>query len=273
MYNYTKINGNGNNFLTIDNRNLKLSDDQKSKLALRDCNINSSIGADGILYIEESDSSDFTMRIYNSDGSEAQMCGNGARCIAQYAYDKGIAKKQMVFETKSGMIKAEIKKDKVGLDMGLIGMETLEINNALELDGKKIIYNYLLLGVPHVVIYCDENKIITKEQMYEIGTKLSRLHKVFPEGTNVNFVKIKDNKTIEVITYERGVYNFTHSCGTGSCASGIISGITKGLDKEIEVHNPGGINTVRYDFSQDKMLCHVILSGSVQTVANIQMLI
>lgn len=283
---YIKINGNGNNFLVMDNRELKLDDQTKSSLTLRDCNVKTSMGADGIIFVEDSKTADFRMRIFNVDGSEAEMCGNGARCIARFAYDNNIAPEKMTFETAAGQMKAEIDTGYVSIDMGEIDLKALEIDKVIECLGKKITYSYLPVGVPHIGVYCDRNNISTREDMIKYGNALNRSRHVFKEGTNVNFIEVIDQDNIKVTTFERGVDDLTDSCGTGSCSTTIINAIRirlnngsfpesalNGLKGTTLVQNPGGINKVVYNFNEQKQICEIKLVGKVVTVAEVGMLL
>ena len=294
---YIKINGNGNNFLLMDNRELKLDDQTKSSLTLRDCNVKTSVGADGIIFVEDSKTADFRMRIFNVDGSEAEMCGNGARCIARFAYDNDIAPEKMTFETAAGQMKAEIIKEEdqegkqidtgyVSIDMGEIDLKSLDMYNIIECLGKKIIYSYMPVGVPHIGVYCDMNNIRTREDMIKYGNALNRSRHVFKEGTNVNFIEVINQDHIKVTTFERGVDDLTDSCGTGSCSSTIINAIRirlhngsfsesalNGLKGTTLVQNPGGINKVVYNFNGQKQICEIKLVGKVVTVAEVGMLL
>ncbi|MGB5824153.1 MAG: diaminopimelate epimerase [Proteocatella sp.] len=294
---YTKINGNGNNFLVMDNRELKLDDETKSKLTIRDCNVKTSIGADGLIFVEASQIADFRMRIYNVDGSEAEMCGNGARCIARFAYDSQIAGDKMAFQTEAGIMKAQIIKEKddqgneidnglVSIDMGEIDLAPLQMDKNIVCLGKDITYSYLPVGVPHVAVYCEENAIETTAEMIKYGNAIDKSREVFKQGTNVNFIEVIDQDNIKVTTFERGVDDLTDSCGTGSCSSTIINAIKNksqdgsipenelnGLSGMTTVQNPGGINKVNYSFNQKEQTCSIKLIGKVVTVARVEMLL
>ena len=277
---YTKINGNGNNFLVMDNRNLKLEDDVKSALAKRDCNIKTSMGADGVMFVEESVDADFRMRIYNVDGSEAEMCGNGARCIASFAYQNKIADKNMSFETGAGLMKArmiDLENEVnhiscVSIDMGEINFTELKQDLSIEVLDKSIIYSYLPVGVPHVAVYCEENSIFSKEDMVKYGNAIDKARDIFLKGTNVNFIEVINENEIKVTTFERGVDDLTDSCGTGSCSSSIIAALRNRKKEGImTVQNPGGINQVSYSIDSEENFCKVELLGKVSTVARVEM--
>lgn len=291
---YTKINGNGNNFLIMDNREPMLDDETKAKLTERDCNVKTSMGADGLIFVEVSEIADFKMRIYNVDGSEADMCGNGARCVARFAYDNQIAGAKMTFETGAGIMKAEIIKEAetgadtglVSIDMGDIDLRPLQLEKNITCLRKDISYSYLPVGVPHVAVYCIENGINTAEDMIKYGNAIDKSRHIFSEGTNVNFIEVIDEDNIKVTTFERGVDDLTDSCGTGSCSSAIINAIKNqlksgyakdifmdGLEGMTTVQNPGGINQVSYSFNQQQRTCAIKLLGKVVTVAKVEMLL
>ncbi len=247
MIDYMKVQSNGNNFLLLDNRPLLHASEMLSQLAIRDCNVKIGIGADGILVIEPSDVADFKMRIINSNGFESEMCGNGARCIARYAYEKGIAPQKMSFETLAGIMRAEVIGERVKLQMGEYDVTHAYEMRSLVWKNKAIEYYYLEIGVPHVVILCDEMDEIKREDFTKIGAFFDQNHAVFKNGTNVNFVLKRTAQALEVTTYERGVEAITDSCGTGSCASVIIASEKYDLNAPIEAINPGGINRVYFE--------------------------
>lgn len=142
------------------------------------------------------------MRLFNPDGSEGEMCGNGARCIARYAYIKGIAQQNMIFETHAGNIGAAVHGKEVGIKLPDVDTQHIR-NDKLKLLDRDYRFYSLYLGVPHSVIFLEDD--LTAETLTELGRKIRYNTQLFPEGTNVNFVKLIDNQTISVNTYERGV--------------------------------------------------------------------
>lgn len=263
MVRYKKVQSNGNNFLLLDNRGQIYSDVKLKDMTIRDCDIKKGIGADGMLVIEPSDETDFKMRIINANGFESEMCGNGARCIAKYAYDHGIADKAMTFETLAGQIGAVVSESRVKVTMGTY---TLPDQSVAELNG--VNYRFMTLGVPHVVVFEDENQPLSKAEMKQIGYRFDMNHDVFERGTNVNFVRKLGDDEIEVITYERGVEDITDSCGTGSCASAVMAATFYGMQSPIKVQNIGGINIVHFVQSASDVAVelegHVGYSGSIE---------
>ena len=194
-----------------------------------------SAGADGVILIENSDTVDFRWRFYNSDGSIAEMCGNGARCAARYAYRHGIAGERMRFETVAGIIEAEIcAGEEVRIRM--IDPFDLQEDITLFIGGQERHAAFINTGVPHAVIFVDDDNTPVKEWGREV-----RFHHLFePEGTNANFVSIKGDSQILARTYERGVEDETRACGTGAVASAIIASIKHNVSPPIAVTTSGG---------------------------------
>jgi diaminopimelate epimerase len=212
----------GNDFVIINNFDKKISPKTYSELAKKLCRQKFSIGADGLLIIEPTIKSncEFRMVYYNSDGSRASMCGNGARCIAYYAYELELCDDIVNFETDAGIITAEIKRgEKVKIK--LTEPTRLKLDFFIKLDsGKELSINFVDTGVPHSVIFVNE---IEKVDVKNLGREI-RYNKLFmPEGTNVNFGKVIDKNNLVVRKFERGVEDETLSCGTGVTACSVIS--------------------------------------------------
>ncbi len=232
---FWKMNGSGNDFIIIDNRNEIIKEEQMSSFSKLVCRRRVSVGADGVIFIMDSKTCDFAWRFYNSDGSEAEMCGNGSRCAARFAYLNKIAPKKMRFETAVGPISAEVLGRRV--KVMLTDPKQLKINVQIEklLDWESV--DFINTGVPHVVIRVKDLENIP---IKEVGRKI-RFHEIFsPEGTNVNFMKRVKNNLIEVRTYERGVEDETLACGTGSIASALISSLRDGISSPVDVKTRGG---------------------------------
>lgn len=268
MIEYKKIQSNGNNFLLLDNRGLNYDTESLSRYTIRDCDIKKGIGADGLLVIEPSSVVDFKMRIINSNGFESEMCGNGSRCIALYAYDKGIADYKMSFETLAGIIHADVRDNIVKIGMGTYSTKGIENTRQFKMDDFTINYRFMEVGVPHVIVFWEDNFDFDRLMMKTIGRAFDTNHELFPRGTNVNFVRKLDDHQIEVITYERGVEDITDSCGTGSCASAVVSSIRYQMTSSIEAINIGGINNVYFTFDSDKVMIDlegvVFYSGDIR---------
>jgi diaminopimelate epimerase len=224
--NFTKMVASGNDFVVID-QGLKTKDQRLLKdLARNICNRKFGVGADGLLVLEKSKVADLTMRIFNADGSEAEMCGNGARCVAYYygtehmpACRKDRAHNlNMKIETKAGIIEAEVKEDNIKIK--LTEPKDMQLGIPLMVSDRAIKVNFINTGVPHAVIFVEG---IEKIGVDNLGKEI-RFHDYFkPTGTNVDFVEVNDNYSIKVRTYERGVEAETLACGTGSVASALIT--------------------------------------------------
>lgn len=260
---FTKMVASGNDFIVIDNRTAgalahgySLSD-----LTKRLCSRKHSVGADGVLFIEASEKWDFKMRIFNPDGSEVDMCGNGSRCVALYAVENGIASKNMCIDTTAGVLNAEVTGLKVKVK--LTNPKDVKLNKKLKIDNKTRKIHYLNTGVPHAVLFVND---IDKVNVEKIGSNL-RFHRAFkPEGTNVDFVEISGLKEISVRTYERGVESETYACGTGAAASAIVSNLIFDLEPHIDVLTRSGeILRVYFDIKKKKIK-DVYLEGEARVV-------
>ncbi len=226
---FSKIVGSGNDFVVIDNRKNIIKN--RKNLAIKLCNRKLGIGADGLLLLENSQMADFKMRIFNPDGSEAEMCGNGLRCILRFINENLISKKKKLkIETKAGILDGEIKKKTIKIRIKII--EKPRLNIEIPINNEKIIGNYINTGVPHTVIFVDD---IEKINIQKIGPEI-RYNKIFGKsGTNVDWVEIVKKNLIKIRTYERGVEGETLSCGTGTVASAIITSLTENMSSPISV--------------------------------------
>ncbi len=232
---FTKMNGAGNDFVVLDNRtgSQSLNREQIQKL----CDRHRGIGADGLLAVEPAEgSADFRMRYYNSDGGEAEMCGNGARCFARFASSLLPASKSSVtFETQAGLIVAEFNGDLVTLDMGI--PRDLMAPQSLDLTGRAFDVHFLNTGVPHAVAFVDDVENI---EIRAQGSAL-RYHAAFaPKGTNANFAQVVKSDRLILRTYERGVEDETLACGTGVCATALLHALATGAPSPIHVEVRGG---------------------------------
>ena len=261
LISFTKMHGIGNDYLYIDCFKEKFTADDAKKYSSMLSNRHYSIGADGVILIMPSDNADVRMRMFNADGSESEMCGNGVRCVAKYAYDKGISKNNpMKIETLRGILEAKLfikdsEVDSVEINMdspifdGLKIPTTIDknpiIDEPINIDGK--IYNFtaVSMGNPHAVIFLDD---IDNIDINYIGSYIEN-NNIFPNRTNVEFVKIISRGEVKQRTWERGSGE-TLACGTGAsavCAAGFISGRT---DNIILNHLLGGDLILRYENNQ-----------------------
>ncbi len=263
---FTKVVGSGNDFVVIDNRKMP-HHNNLSRLAEEICHRKNSIGADGMLLLEDSKTGDFKMRIFNPDGSEVDMCGNGARCIALFACKMGIAGRKMKIDTRSGLLNAEVMGNSVRLQMSF--PKDLRLMFNLDMGGMRYEVSYINTGVPHVVRF---EKDVDKADVRKFGA-IIRYHKEFsPSGTNVNFVEVISSSKIKVRTYERGVEDETLACGTGATASSIIASMIKGVKPPVEVITRGQETLKVYFYISGKEVNEVYLEGGAKIVYEGRML-
>jgi len=216
-FKFSKVCGAGNDFIVVDNREQTFPLDKKNIIKL--CDRKRSVGADGLMLVDKVNDRGFSMRIFNADGSEAEMCGNGARCIAWFAYSNQIAPENMLIDTIAGEIKAKIIKDEL-VELTMSDPYEVKTKYKIKVDGETIEVNSINTGVPHVVVLVDNIELV---DVVGLGSRI-RYHEVFkPAGTNVNFISIIGQDTIAIRTYERGVEDETLACGTGAVAASLIS--------------------------------------------------
>jgi diaminopimelate epimerase len=244
------MHGLGNDYIAIDNRDEKIGITQAAELARMLCKRRFSVGADGLVLVLASKMADVKMRIFNADGSEAEMCGNGIRCFAKYCYEKGIVgKPEFTVETLAGVkhVWLNLKGKEVALvkvDMGapnwqrsslpMTGKGTC-INEDLKVDGGTFKVTCLSMGNPHCIIFVD---CIGCFPVEEIGAKIEN-HKAFPKRTNVGFVEVLNENELNVRVWERGCGE-TLACGTGTCAAVAASNKLGLAGNKVTVHLLGG---------------------------------
>jgi diaminopimelate epimerase len=236
---FFKMTGTGNDFILIDNRKRIIDADQCQDFIKNACRHKVSVGADGMILIENDSEVDFRWRFFNADGSEAEMCGNGARCAARFAYLTGIVESpRMAFRTMAGIIKAELLDTKVKVQMTSPHDLRMDIN--LEVEGRSFNLDFINTGVPHAVCFMKDESDLEAMKIQHWGHAL-RFHPQFqPAGTNVNFVCVQNPHQIMVRTYERGVEGETLACGTGCIASVLISAARGRVESPVVVKVRGG---------------------------------
>jgi diaminopimelate epimerase len=241
MLRFTKMNGAGNDFVLIDNRagEVKLTARQITRI----CDRHRGVGADGVLLVEPAtNGADFRMRYYNSDGGEAEMCGNGARCFARFVERKTSIGDHISFETPAGIIGAQLLGELVRLNMSDPRDERFDIEISA---GNRTWRAHLInTGVPHVVVPVAE---IERLDVNGEGSAIRRHPMFAPAGANANFFEKRGAREIAVRTYERGVERETLACGTGVVASALVFAATQNINGPITVLVRGG-NTLSVDF-------------------------
>ena len=264
---FTKMNGLGNDFVILDYSEFQKTKLSPNKLAQKLCNRNFSIGADGLIIVNpDTNKADISWIFYNSDGSVAQMCGNGMRCFSRYVYDKKIIdKKEFSVETKAGIIVPKIiSENEVCVNMGIPILEPNKIpcktktnlNIPYTLNNKDFLLNTVSMGNPHCVIFAEKD---SKELAYKYGSIIEN-DKLFPEKTNVEFVEILSKDEVIINVWERGC-GITSACGTGACAT-VVAGILNGyLNNSIKVNLPGGTLKIEWNGNSTDIKHSVFMTG------------
>lgn len=264
---FTKMHGLGNDFLVIDARGMHGVD--FNALAPQLCDRHTGVGADGLLLVQNSDTADVCMRIVNSDGSEAEMCGNGIRCFAKYVYEQGVVKKTAFsVETLAGVMRPALLIEDgavtgVRVDMGRPFLNCEEIpvegtgrciDRELTVNGQALRFTSVLVGVPHTMIFVND---LTKADIAGLGSAVERAP-VFPRRTNVNFVEVVDDHTVRSRTWERGCGR-TLACGTGACSTAVACALTGRTGRSVDVQIELG--TLHIDWAAND---HVYMTGPAE---------
>jgi len=280
---FTKLQATGNDFILVDARNIE---QHWAKLALRMCQRHFGIGADGLILLQNSEVADLKMRIFNPDGSEAEVCGNGLRCLAKYAIEEVLCSEVLLdakqdklclaIETLSGTrhIKAHVSEGKVSqveVGMGMPQFQPEQIPIKAEVDiiptlgyplvieGRKLALSLLSMGNPHAVSFLSEP--VANFPLTEIGPQVEK-HPTFPQRTNFEVARVLNEGSIEARVWERGVGE-TLACGSGASAIAVAAQLLGYTDKQVDIILPGGTLTVVWD-----RVGEVLLTGPVERVFN-----
>ncbi|MGD1083214.1 MAG: diaminopimelate epimerase [Verrucomicrobiota bacterium] len=256
------MNGAGNDFVLVDDRAQTLKLDRARVARL--CDRHAGVGADGLIVLKPSPSAraDWAWDFYNSDGSEAEMCGNGARCFARFVQRLTGAKNDITFETRAGVVSASFQGERV--TVGLTPPKDLRLSQTLSLGAGPITLHSVDTGVPHAVVFvpdADQAMVLT------LGAEIRRHPHFAPRGTNVNFVQLGGGADpISVRTFERGVEGETLACGTGVTASALVCAQLRGLPSPVRVRVRGG-DVLEVSFEkQQGLFTHVRLTGPADFV-------
>lgn len=271
MIKFTKMHGLGNDYVYIDAINQKI--ENESSLAKFVSNRHFGIGSDGLILICKSNVADFKMRMFNSDGSEAEMCGNGIRCVGKFVYDKRLTNKTTVkIETLAGIktLILNIKEGKVEtarVDMGepileaekipVISKEQPVKNLVLEAEEKKFKFTCVSMGNPHAITIVDDTK---KFDVEKYG-RILEVDKAFPKKANIEFVQIADKENIKMRVWERGAGE-TLACGTGACATAVACNLNGLTERKVNIELLGGILNIEWNKEDN----HVYMTGPAVTV-------
>jgi diaminopimelate epimerase len=267
LLHFFKMNGAGNDFIIVDNRDLSLTKELDADTIAALCDRHRGIGADGLLAVEPAQrGADFRFRYYNADGGEAEMCGNGARCFGRFTAHLGeIVLKKVTFETIAGTLAAEM----IGEDVRIAMSEPkdLKLNTDAKIPGFDSPLHFVNTGVPHVVAFLKSPQALDEFDVYNHGAAI-RNHAVFaPAGTNANFAAVLSPGHISIRTYERGVEDETLACGTGMVASALVHHLLTGAPSPIKVDVEGG-DTLEIGFEKtgDQAFKNVTLTGPADFV-------
>ena len=271
MIKFTKMQGLGNDYVYMDAIHQKI--ENESSLAQFVSNRHFGIGSDGLILICKSDIADFKMRMFNSDGSEAEMCGNGIRCVGKFVYDKGLTDKTTVtIETLAGIKTLELntkdgKVETVKVDMGEPILNPKEIpvisdeepvkNLMLEAEGRKFKFTCVSMGNPHAITEVEDTE---KFDVEKYG-KVLEIDKTFPNKTNVEFIQIVDKNHVKMRVWERGAGE-TLACGTGACATAVACYLNGKTDRNVEVELLGGKLYIEWNEENN----HIYMTGPAVTV-------
>lgn len=254
---FTKMHGAGNDYIYVDTSQYPIAD--PAKKAIEWSKFHTGIGSDGLILIGVSDKADFSMRIFNADGSEAMMCGNGSRCVGKYVYEYGLTDKtEITLDTLSGIkiLKLHVEGKTVStvtVDMGS-PLETREIHFEEKYPFRSRVVS---MGNPHLVTFVDD---ITLINLPEIGPELEN-HPLFPDRTNVEFAQIVGKDTIRMRVWERGS-GITQACGTGACATAVAAFLNGLTGRKSDVIMDGGTVTIEWDESSG----HILMTGPATQV-------
>jgi diaminopimelate epimerase len=258
---FYKMSGSGNDFVIIDNRGGILDGVNLPQWVKMVCRRRLSAGADGLILVQNSPKADFQWRYFNADGSEAEMCGNGGRCVARFAYLNGISGTSVRFDTLCGLMEAEVVGERVKLRMG--DPSGVRLDYPLSIEGDEQIVSSINTGVPHVV------QMVEGLEGYDVLRfgRAIRNHPLYqPDGTNANFIDVRDGHTIYIRTYERGVEDETLACGTGAVASALV-GASKGLvSSPVSLHPMGGEVLTVYFREEGESFTDIFLEGDARVV-------
>lgn len=270
---FTKMHGCGNDYIYVDGAREQISQDKKPEIVKRLSDRHFGIGGDGVIFINPSTEADFEMEMYNADGSRAEMCGNGIRCVAKFVYDKGLTDKTSISIISCGNMKyldLTVEDDKVStvkVNMGSPIIKATDIPvisdckeviaEPIEVEGKTYKMTCVSMGNPHAVIFMDE---ISELPLEQIGPSFEN-HVRFPKRINTEFVKVIDEETVEMRVWERGTGE-TLACGTGACAT-VVACVLNGLTKEkVTVKLLGGNLQIQWDRKENL----VYMTGPAATV-------
>jgi len=263
---FMKMSGSGNDFIFIDHRKPLLKEEEFKDFARKVCRRKVSVGADGLVLVENSKKADVKWRFFNADGSEAEMCGNAGRCLGRFAYLKGITGPSLTFETLAGILSAQVDGKRVKLEMSK--PHSLKLDERISIEGKELLISSINTGVPHAVFFLDD---IEGMDVFQIGRAI-RYHPHFaPAGANADFVKVQNSSQLSIRTYERGVEDETLACGTGAVASALVAAFKGLVRSPVSIKTKGGETLTVYFEIEAGEVKKVFFEGDVHIIYEAEM--
>ena len=261
---FYKMSGSGNDFILVDNRTNIVKPEAGPELARNLCQRKVSVGADGLILIENDQEVDFSWRFFNADGSSAEMCGNGGRCVARLANMLDICGTSLSFRTHAGIIGAELLGSRVKLQM--TAPSDLRLDQALEVNGQRVTTHFVNTGVPHTVFILDTPDELEEQDVVGQGRNVRYHSHYAPAGTNVNFVALLGQRAVALRTYERGVEDETLACGTGATAVALV-GAAKGMvESPVDVLTRSGETLTIYFDATEGLPDEVYMEGEATLI-------
>lgn len=258
---FTKMHGAGNDFIIINNLVENIPEELFPSLAKALCQRRMSIGADGMMIVDKAQGSgDFRMHFFNSDGTIGEMCGNGARCIARYGFEKGLSKNIQKIETTAGMVtgwRVDERQYKVKLN----DPTYIQLDHDIDIGGSTYKCSYIELGnpgLPHGVVYLEGMSEMDHDELRKLGRTL-RNHSSFQKGANINFCQLDGHGGLKAITFERGVEDFTLACGTGAGSIALamrLKGVV--MEDRVRIEKPGGTLFIELENRDDSYSIYLI---------------
>lgn len=261
---FQKFAGYGNDFVIVDNMDLKYKPEDHSTLVEEICKRKFSIGADGMIFIEPSKQYDWKFSYYDGAGMRADMCGNGSRCAAKFAYLHGICGTTTTFEIDTGYMRAFIHENEVTAEFSDVPLDVFKTNRTIVIDGQEITYSYVFQTNDQAMVYLDAQ--LSHQDIMRIGSQMRYNQEHFPQGANINFLVKTDDHTLELITYERGNEQICLACGTGSIAAATTANVVLGMESPICVKNLGGDITISFE-NDGTMMRHIQMKGEAKLIA------
>lgn len=272
---FMKLHGSGNDFVVIDNRDGSLPESDLSELSAMVSRRARSIGADGVVLIEEriDPETDFHWRYYNADGSEGEMCGNGAMCGARFACLIGAADAAMAFSTMSGTVRAQVDRASGQVELAMPDTGPVEAVRTVTVDGTSFELIPIQVGVPHCVLFVDDADAFgSRAELERIGRAIRRSDAFAPAGTNVNVMSTLSENQLRMRTYERGVEAETLACGTGAVAGAVVGAARGMVQSPVQVVTSSGMPlVVSFDLGENgaravalRGQTSIVMTGSIR---------